>query len=102
MRRSRCAPVNSTRCEPTLNLLWARGRGAQRPYQKKATGSAQPGRLNGQRPRGSGRLLEGSHAAQTAPAFALRHVTQRLEERAVVAVFDVAAHGVDHLGADIG
>ena len=78
------------------------GRWAQRPVQKKATGSSRPGRLNGRRRRGSGRLLEGNHAAQTALAFALRHVPQRLEERAVVAVFDVAAHGVDHLGADIG
>ena len=61
-----------------------------------------PCRLNGQRRRGSGRLLEGSRAAQAALAFALWHVTQRLEERAVLAVFDVAPQGVDHLGADIG
>ena len=61
-----------------------------------------PCRLNGQRRRGSGRLLEGSRAAKTALAFALWHVTQRLEERAVLAVFDVAPQGVDHLGADIG
>ena len=79
------------------------GRWAQRPFPKKASGLiSQPGRLNGRRRRGSGRLLEGNHAAQTAPAFALWHVPQRLEERAVLAVFDVAAHGVDHLGADIG
>ena len=72
------------------------------PTKKSDRVDARPGRLNGRRRRGSGRLLEGSHAAQTALAFALRHVTQRLIERVVLAVCDVAAHGVDHLGADIG
>ena len=39
------------------------------PTKKSERVDAQPGRLNGQRRRGSGRLLEGSHAAQTALAY---------------------------------
>ena len=68
---------------------WKRGtRGTASLPKKNDRVDSQPGRLNGQRQRGSGRLLEGSHAAQTALAFALRHVTHRLIERAVLAVFD--------------